>query len=256
MKNRPPKYLFYATLLDAWQDCLSADKIYNEYWGNSEEPPMTEEEFQEKKRLELIDRINRVPFDNEKADRGTAFGEIVDCLVLGKKSDKMEISSDKETGTITAAYNGRTFVFPISVCREFSDYYRGAVPQVYCEAVLPTRYGDVKLYGYLDELMPMSIHDIKTTGKYSAGKFKGHWQHIVYPYCLQSEGNDLSDFEYDILLINERANGNAYETFTEHYAYVAERDVPLLTAHVESLIEFIEEHRDVITDRKIFNKHE
>jgi hypothetical protein len=48
--------------------------------------------------------------------------------------------------------------------------------------------------------------------------------------------------------------GNTYETFTEHYAYVAERDIPLLAGHVEGLIEFIEAHREVITDRKIFNK--
>jgi hypothetical protein len=165
MKNQQPKYLFYATLLDGYQDYLGSDKIYNEYWGFSEDPPMSEEEFQEKKRLELIDRINRVPFDNEKADRGTAFGEVVDCLILGRKSKKMDISSNREAGTITAVYNSRTFVFPISICKEFSDYYKDAIPQVYVEAILPTRYGNVKLYGYLDELMPMSIHDVKTTGK-------------------------------------------------------------------------------------------
>ncbi|MDR1222354.1 MAG: HNH endonuclease [Tannerella sp.] len=269
MKNRQLNYLFYATLLDSFQDYLSSDKIYSEYWGFSENPPMTEEEFHEKKRLELIDKINRVPFDSEKADRGTAFNEIVDCLILGKNSEKMQIKSIKTPYTnhsytaetewrvtaIKANYNNREFVFPVDVCREFSGYYKGAIPQVYCEAILPTRYGDVKLYGYLDELMPASIHDIKTTGKYSAGKFKNHWQHIVYPYCLQSDGSDISDFEYNILLINERVSGNTYETFTEHYAFVSGRDVPKLTEHVESLIEFIEMHRDVITDLKIFNKH-
>jgi hypothetical protein len=254
--NHCLKYLFYATLLDAYQDYLTSDKIYSEYWGFSENPPMTEGEFHEKKRLELIDRINRVPFDSEKADRGTAFNEIVDCIILGKKSEKMEISSNKETGIITAAYNGRTFTFPVSICREFSDYYKNAIPQVYTEAILPTRYGDVQLYGYIDELMPASVHDIKTTSKYTTGKFKNHWQRVVYPYCLQSEGNDISDFEYNVLLINERVNGDTYETFTEHYAYVADRDIPLLTEHVESLIEFIEFHRDMITDRKIFNLHE
>ncbi|MDR1120214.1 MAG: HNH endonuclease [Dysgonamonadaceae bacterium] len=256
MKSRPLNYLFYATLLDSFQDYLSSDKIYSEYWGFSENPPATEEEFHEKKRLDLIDKINRVPFDSEKADRGTAFNEIVDCMILNRASEKMNISSNREAGTVTAVYNSRTFVFPISICREFSGYYKGAIPQVYAEAILPTRYGDVKLYGYLDELMPMSIHDIKTTGKYSAGKFKNHWQHLVYPYCLQSGGSDISDFEYNILLINERVSGNTCETFTEHYAYVPERDVPKLTEHVECLIEFIEIHRDVITDLKIFNKHE
>lgn len=251
--KKPLKYLFYATLLDAYQDYLDSDKIYSEYWGFSENPPHSEEEFHEKKRLELIDRINRVPFDSEKADRGTAFNEIVDCIILGKKSEKMEISARENI--VAAIFNERTFTFPISICKEFATYYEGAIPQVYVEAVLPTRYGDVQLYGCIDELMPMCIHDIKTTGKYAAGKFKSHWQHIVYPYCLQNEWNSISDFEYNVLLINERAGGDTYETFTEHYAYVADRDIPPLTTHVESLIEFIETHRDLITDKKIFNQH-
>jgi hypothetical protein len=255
MKKRL-NYLLYATLLDAYQDYLFSDRIYSEYWGFSENPPMTEEEFHEQKRLELIDRINRVPFDSEKADRGTVFNEIVDSIILGRKSDKMEISSDKELGVINATYKERTFTFPIPVCKEFSDYYKGALPQVYTEAELPTRHGDVLLYGYIDELMPTCVCDIKTTGKYTAGKFKSHWQHVVYPYCLQIDGNSISDFEYNVLLINERMSGNIYETFTEHYAYVAKRDIPLLTAHVESLIDFIEFHRDLITDKKIFNMHE
>lgn len=256
MKKQPLNYQFYATLLDGYQDYLSSDKIYNEYWGFSENPPHTEEEFHEKKRLDLIDRINRVPFDNAKADRGTAFNEIVDCLILNQNTDKMQITSDRNAGTITAIYNERTFVFSMAICLEFANYYKGALPQLFVEGLLPTKYGDVRLYGYLDELMPMTVHDIKTTGKYAAGKFKEHWQHVVYPYCLHLAGNEISDFEYNILLINERKSGDTYETFTEHYTYLPERDIPLLTRHVEGLIEFIEAHRDVITDLKIFNQLE
>ncbi|MDR1370121.1 MAG: HNH endonuclease [Dysgonamonadaceae bacterium] len=269
MKRPLLKYLFYATLLDAYQDYLYSDRIYSEYWGFSENPPMTEDEFHEKQRLSLLDRINRVPFDSEKADRGTAFNEIVDCLILNRKSEKMQVESIKtpsvnpdtketewRTTAIKATLNGRTFTFPVSICREFSDYYKGALPQVYTEAILPTVYGDVLLYGYLDELMPVSIHDIKTTTRYTAGKFRNHWQHIVYPYCLNKNGNEIQDFEYNILLINEKKGGVTYETFTEHYSYLAGRDIPLLTKHVEDLIEFIDAHRDTITDLKIFNKHE
>lgn len=255
MKEQLLNYQFYATLLDAYQDFLCSDKIYNEYWGFSENPPHTEEEFHEKKRQDLLDRINRVPFDSEKADRGTAFNEIIDCMILNQKSDKMEIYSNRETRTITAEYNSRIFTFSIDICKEFADYFAGAIPQMFVEAVLPTKYGNVKLYGYLDELMPMCVHDIKSTGKYSSFKFKEHWQHRVYPYCLNENGIYVNDFEYNILLINERKSGDTYETFTENYTYEPERDIPLLTAHVEGLIEFIEAHRDVITDLKIFNQH-
>jgi hypothetical protein len=259
MKSRRPDYNIYPTLLDAYQNYLDCDKIYSEYYGFSENPPMTEDEFHEKKHQDLIDRINRIPFDSEKADRGTVFNEIVDCIILGTKSDKMQIKKIETDGIVThiqADYNERGFLFPVSICREFANYYKGAVPQVYTNSLLPTRYGDVFLYGYIDELMPMSVHDIKTTSGYTAGKFKNHWQHIVYPYCLQGEGNDIADFEYNILLINERKGGDTYETFTEHYAYVPERDIPLLTAHVESLISFLHDHRELITDKKIFNEEQ
>lgn len=252
MKGRL-KYFFYATLLDAYQKYLSSDEIYQEYWGFSENPEFSEDEFREKQRLSLIDRINRVPFDPEPADKGIAFNEVVDCLILNRNSDNMIISSDLDKQVINVEYNDREFRFPIPLCREFSNYYKGAIPQVMTEGILPTSYGEVMLYGYIDELMPTSVHDIKTTKKYTAGKFKNHWQHVVYPYCLIQEGNQIFDFEYNIAVINENRYGVNYETFTEYYRYIPDIDIPRLTTHVEGLIEFIEHHRDLITDKKIFN---
>lgn len=252
--SQQPKYLFYATLLDGYQNYLSSNEIYQKYWGFAENPELTEEEFEQKQFQSLIDRINRVSFDSEAADQGTAFNEIVDCLILNCKSDKMEISSDKEAGTITAIYNERTFVFPIALCREFSDYYKGAIPQVRTEAIIPTKYGDVLLYGYIDELMPTSIHDLKTTKSYTAGDFKDHWQHIVYPYCLNANGNNVTDFEYNVAAINRTKYAVNYETHTEFFAYNSKTDIPRLTAHIEALIEFIECNKSLITDKKIFNQ--
>ena len=248
------KYQMYATLLDSFQNYLSSSEIYSKCWGFSEEPPFNEEEFQQKQFQSLIDRINRVPFDSEAADQGTVFNEIVGCLILNQKSEKMEIWSDKDANMIAAIYNERTFAFPIALCREFADYYKGAIPQVLTEAILSTKYGDVKLYGYIDELMATSIHDLKTTKSYTAGDFKSHWQHLVYPYCLNSNGNNVTDFEYNIAEINRTKYGVNYKTFTEFFAYNPETDIPRLTAHVEGLIEFIEANRNLITDKKIFNE--
>jgi len=253
--NQQPKYLFYATLLDGYQDFLRSDEIYQEYWGFSENPEFSEQEFHEKKRKDLIDRINRVPFESDAADKGTAFNEIVDCLIDNRTSDKMDIASNTAQGVIKATFKGKVFIFPISLCKEFSNYYKGAISQVRTEAILCTKYGDVLLYGDIDELMPTSVHDIKTTTRYSTGKFKKHWQHIVYPYCLNAEGNNVSDFEYNIAVINERKTGIVYETFNEYYAYMPDRDIPRLKKHVEGLIEFIDHHRELITDKKIFNQH-
>jgi hypothetical protein len=259
MKKHPDKYNIYSTLLDAYQAYIRSDAIYNEYWGFSENPPFSEDEFHQKQLQALMNRINRVPIpweDSEKADRGTAFNEIVDCIILNSKSEKMDISHDKDNDSIVANYNNRTFTFPLALCREFACYYKGAIPQVRVEASLPTMYGNVLLYGYIDELLPASVHDIKTTSKYVAGKFKNHWQHIVYPYCLCENGNSVYDFEYNVAMLNETKRGMTYETFTEHYNYVPQTDVPKLTKHVEGLIGFIEYHREFITDKKIFNDHD
>lgn len=246
-------YNIYATLLDGFQNYLDSGEIYQQFWGFSEDPQKTEEEFEAEQFQGLIDRINRVPFDSEAADKGTAFNEVVDCILMGIKSDKMESLSNKEENSITAIFNGRNFVFPLQQTIEYANRFNGASCQVLTEAILPTKYGDVKLYGYIDELLPMSVHDIKTTSKYSAGKFRKHWQKVVYPYCLNANGNNVTDFEYNIVKFDKNNN---FETFDEYYRYFPERDVKLLTEHVESLIEFIELNRDKITDLKIFNLHE
>lgn len=254
MKEQRPKYLFYATLLDSFQGYIGSSEIYQKYWGFSEDPPKSEFEFEQEQFQSLIDRINRVPIDSEPADRGTCFNEIIDCPIEGRKSDKVELISNRETDSILAKYNNREFVFSLSTCRKIAKSYEGAIPQVLTKALLETKYGLVELYGYIDELMPTSIVDIKVKGKYKAFSFKNNWQHRVYPYCLQSEGTDLSEFVYDIYVLDE--NNQLREGHKEVYAYSAERDIPALTAHCEGLIELIEANRHLITDKKIFNEHQ
>lgn len=254
--SQQPKYRFYATLLDTFQSYLSSESIWQKYWGNSsKEDAPTAEEFEKRCFCDLIDRINRVPFTSDAADRGTCFNEIVDCLILNRNTTRsdMTISADIEAQTITAVLNGNTHSFPIWICREFAEYYKGALPQVMCSAILPTKYGDVELYGYIDELLPFSIHDIKTTGSYSTGDFRNHWQHHVYPFCLEQMGNRIDHFEYNICEMKRIATGFKYSSFTEYYPYNSAATVPLLTSQCEWLIELIEANREKITDKKIFN---
>lgn len=238
-----PKFKFYATLLDAFSNYLRSDAIYERYWGFSENPPHTPEEFKEQQFQSLIDTINRVPFDSEAADRGTCFNEIVDALIENRKPNGVEV--ERVDGVLyRASYNERTFDFPIALCLEFANYYKGALTQQRVEAILPTCFGEVLVYGVIDELMPLSIHDIKTTGSYYVGKFKDHWQHIVYPYCLMRNGGDVRLFEYNIT--------DFKNTYTESYTFVPERDIPILTDHCEEFIRFLNDNRDLITDKKIF----
>lgn len=266
-------YKLYATILDAFNDYVHSDVIWQKYWGWSEKPPHTPEEFHELQFHELINRINRVPFDSEKADRGTAFNEIIDCMVENRKSETMQIErvykverfgSCDESGkpdyydeeqtneliALKATYNNRIFTFPISICREFANYFKGALTQQRVEAILPTAFGNVLVYGNIDELMPTTVHDIKTTGSYSVGKFKTHFQHLVYPYALIQNGNDIRTFEYNILEFSKASY--PVDTYTETYVFVPERDIPILTNHCEEFIQFLEANRELITDTKIF----
>ena len=247
------KYQFYATLLDAFQGYINSSEIWNDYWGMSNDPSKTEEQFEQEQFQSLINRINRVPMlweDSEAADKGTAFNEAVDCLIAGRKSEKMILKSNQDSNIITADYNKRTFIFSLPLVQEFAQYYQGAISNVFTEGILTTKYGDVSLYGYIDELDPLSVHDIKTTGKYKAGKFRNNWQHIVYPFCLNQQGNPVTDFEYNVAVLG---SGTGYSTFTEYYRYIPERDINRLQIVVESFIDFLELNRNLITDTKIFN---
>lgn len=250
--NGQPNYLFYATLLDSYEGYINSSRIYQQFWGFSEEPPKTEEEFEKEQFQALIDRINRVPFYSEAADRGTCFNEIIDCLINKTKSGKMELKSDKEAGTITAFYNERSFIFSLSQCLSVAAQYKDSVPQVLTKGLLETKHGLVELYGYIDELLPLTVVDIKTTGKYSAFKFKNNWQHRVYPFCLQQEGCDISEFFYDVYVMDK--NNNITDKHREVYIYNPQRDIPSLVEHCEGLIEFLQANRHLITDKKIFNE--
>lgn len=238
------KYKFYATLLDKYQSYCDSSELYQQFWGFSENPTKTEEEFELEQFDGLINTINRVPFQSELADKGTAFNEVVDCIIEKRTSDKMEIKSFKEANEIWATYKEQLFKFPLHLCVEFAKYYEGALTQQRVEGIVETKYGKVEVYGFIDELMPFKVADIKTTGKYFAGKYRKNWQHIVYPFCLNQNGVPITEFEYAIT--------DFKNTWTEWYLFKHEIDYPRIVEHCEKLIEFLEQNKNLITDKKIF----
>lgn len=250
MSNPNVKYRFYATLLDGFQDYLDSEQNYGKFYSNPDNPGApTLDQWDNKCLVDLLNRINRVPFESEAADKGTAFNDVIDCLIAKTPiTVKTTYTIDEQAGRIFAQFKNRNFAFPLSICREFADYYEGAVSQVFVSGIVHTKYGDVEVYGYIDELMPFSIHDIKSTRHYEAFKFKNHWQHRVYPYCLWQRGDTVQYFEYNVTDFSE--------TYTEHYEWVPDRDIPLLVEHCERFIEFLEAYRPYITDKKIFNLSE
>lgn len=257
------KFCFYASLLDAYQNYLDTDELWGRYYGNSDEPKFTPDEWADKQFVELINRINRVPFTNDAVEKGTALNNMVDMLV-DKTMDNGQfvLQDDEERGVMTIfertmvedadgkkeaqLLNPRSFLR--SMVMDFAEYYDGALKQVFTIGTIDTCFGDVDVYGFIDYLLPFSVHDMKTSRMYSAGAYKNHWQHIVYPYALRCQGIEIDRFEYNVT--------NFKDTFTEVYMFKDERDIPRLRDMCELFINFLLTHKHLITDTKIFNYRE
>lgn len=209
------QYKFYGTLLDAFSYYLKSD---------------SDEAFQE-----FINKLNRVPFESEPARKGTALNDLVDERAAGTVNHYLDIDG---------YYHFRGFKFSAKVIDYLVGYYTGAIAQLFTQGVLDTRKGKVLLYGYIDELLPGEVHDIKGTGSYAYPKFLNYWQKLVYPFCLAKEGVDCPDFTYMIT--------DYEQIYREDYRFRPERDIPKLANICEELIDFIENHRLLITDKKLF----
>lgn len=225
-QQRPQMYKFYATLLDSFQYFLSSDS-----------DTATEE---------LLDKINRVPFESEAADRGTAFNELVDLFL---HDDRLRSIQYPVTELIEHKFQNRQgkiydFTFPYSIIKQFTDRLEGYYSQLRTESILKTSKGDVLLYGVIDEIGQDDVTDIKTSGRYEFPKFLHAWQHRVYPYCLNQNGIKVDRFTYRITDFS-----NYYE---EVYPYNHERATAELVSICERFIDFVEMNRNKISDKKIF----
>lgn len=249
MNHLDVKYVFYPTLLDVFQSYLDSDVIWNKYWGRSLVPKITLNEFKENQKQKVLDTINKVKREpNILADRGTVFNEIVDCL--REKGDPEKIKFHIDNKFAYGKTNDFSFQFFLSDCNTVAEFYKSALPQVKCESYIDTNYGKVRLFGYIDELTFSKIYDIKTTQKYNMGKFCQNWQHKIYPFCLKNEGLDLKEFVYDIVVMddNNKIISRHFET------YIIKDEEQLIRQYCERFINFIEENKELISNRNIFGE--
>ena len=258
------RYKIYPSILDKFQTFLDTDLAVEEFWNIDSEGEYKEtaDEMSDRLEKELIDSINRVPHEPiEAADKGTCFNEVIDCLIAGRKCEYegMDIQSGEMGGNrvITAKLNGFEFHYSVDMCKDFATRFEGGISQHRCEAVLPTKYGDVELYGYADEIVTDHVCDIKTTSRYEFGKYGKGWQRHAYPYCLIESGQmqSVSGFAYDVVVWK----GGTSRTpvldgtfYREWYDYHHEQSSKALTDICERFIEWLESHREQITDKKIF----
>ena len=271
-----PDYAIYPTLLDSWwkfQNQRLEEFFYQDEQGgwhlNYNEADGTyhysQEEMDALLEQELIDKINRVSQEpSEAASKGTIFNEIVDCIIEHRACHHegwtVESVAD-ENGNKTAihgALDGFNFYFDAAFCKQVAAYFADALPQYYIEAVLPVRYGNVLLYGWIDELCKDVVKDIKTTKRYEFGQYQHYWQRHVYPYCLIEHGDckTIKGFEFTVIKWAGRANKLAGEMFKEYYTYDHCESSSLLRQECERFIEWLEQNRNKITNLKIFNENE
>lgn len=280
-------FKFYPSILDKFQsfvDMTTEDYFYQDEQGawhknyneSTGEYHYSDEEVYELSKQELINAINRVRAVSEAASKGTAFNELVDALIHNKKSESLEtIRVYYDTNGnylrshvplnqqifkfvgIEARLDGFQFDFSIDLIKEAADYLKGSLSQVYTSAIIETKYGNVELYGYIDELRHNKVYDLKTTKKYEFGKYSKYWQRHLYPYCLIESGacTEIESFEFTCYQLSggtEKTPMITGKKYPEVYNYNHEQSKALLKAHCERFIEFLEENKELITDKKIF----
>lgn len=181
-------YRISPSLLNSFMEWLNADEMYAKFWGNSETPAMTAEQYERQKLQELLDYINRKPQPlNEAADRGTCLNEIVDGLIGG--GGNPNVTWDKVDDAYVAHRNGFTFVFDPALVDHLALTFRNAIPQFHLSHTYDLGNRRVELHGYSDYIFQSMIWDLKTTERYECEKYACNWQRHVYPVVAVDAGD-------------------------------------------------------------------
>lgn len=162
---------------------------------------------------QLIDSINRVPAPTTAAqERGTSFEE---AIVKGHNEDRFDPDIIKRVRKLLP--------------RPIVD------TQVFCQWEID----DVLFYGYVDLIGAYKAVDLKTTGSYQKDRYLFNHQNL-YLHALKRRGIKL--MEYVITDFSD--------VYVESYTLTHPIDRQL--EEIRQFKAFLEEHRALITDQKIF----
>ncbi len=206
MQKQQPQYKFYPSLLDA----------YN--WYASSESEDAEKEF--------IDKINRVKFQSDAADKGTWFNELIDTALVGGSRFGLNYLS--------------------GVALEVYELLEGSIAQQFTCTQIEVNGVCVELYGYIDYVKQDRVTDLKTTSNYDLGKYKDSMQLHFYPVSLIDNGCEINEFEFLVT--------DFKDVYSETYAVDYNVSLNALKQSCQQLINFLEAKRELITDKKIFGQ--
>lgn len=278
MEAKKINYRIYPSLLIAYQNLLDYELVAEEDWNKVSDAAhergeyldrevgdykLTPDEMYLKLECDLLDSINRIDGQfGEAADKGTAFNEIVDCLIENRKSSREDCkiystTNEANLRVIRADIHDFSFDFDINLCKKTAEYFKGSVTQYNANATIDTAYGNVELYGYIDEWVGNKMIDIKTTGRYSWGKFENGWQRYVYPYCVIEAGDttEVESFTYYVVEWAYQRKGEpltAKGIYEETYTYDHKDATMKIRNMCESFIQWLESRRAFIQDKRIF----
>lgn len=260
----------YPSVLNKFQDYLDADLKVEEDWNITPEGDyrMTDDEMHDKLLQELIDTINRVDKEpTEAADAGTCLNEAIDRMLLNSATGREDVTlrtsrtfitskgEELEIPCIVAQMDDFTFQFDIALCRKLASILKGYIPQYRCSAAIETSRGKVELYGDVDYIGDGHVVDLKSTSMYSVGKYASNWQKELYTYCLLHSGDMTSVKDFTFLIakwVKRVGTPWSAELFEETYTLRPDRVEADLRSIVERFLEFLDIHRDKITNKKIF----
>ena len=240
-------YNLYPSLLDAFCYMRSVE-------GGEADIKAAEHEF--------LDKVNRVPQDpSYYAARGTALNELVDarvCHAIPQHPVRYANEGDKG-GVYTVDIDTFSIDFAEALVEQTAAHVDGMTAQVYCEADIEVAQGVVTLYGYADYVEGREVVDLKTSKDYrpDTRDFSDHWQHRVYPYCLMKSGMVAEVDKFTYLVASCKAGKDDVidgQLYREPYDITFEACERELREFLErEFLPWLEDHRDMITDTKIFN---
>ena len=266
-KSVKPRWRVSPSLLNSWTNLVNADRDWESFYGDADEPSVSPEDFYAKREKELLDAINRVPFISEAASKGTALNELIDCIVENRKQREDMVvervytpdecdAIRKNLVALHVELDGFSFLFDINLIRELARYFKDSICQFRCEATIETDLGPVIVYGDADYIRQDIVYDLKSTGNYSKyGKYSEGWQKTVYPYALTESGEmkGISGFEYTVVPLSGN-NPITGEIKKEYYSYDHKSATRELRQVLEAFLPWVEEHRNLITYPRIFNE--
>ncbi len=150
-KQRSMKtYRISPSVLNAFSNWLSAEDNWDKYWGDSETPPMTREQYVIKLGHELTAYLNREPTEETEAQaKGTCLNEIIDCLT--GSDPRGDVKWDKSGDIYVAEKGAFKFYFDGALVDSLALMFRTAARQYHLQNRYHFDKYDVELHGYAEQ---------------------------------------------------------------------------------------------------------